>query len=175
MGTLVSDLLTLAQLEGSARPHADRWVPLAPLLAQVAADAKLLSAGRHTLSFAAGVDAQIAGAQPELLSAVTNLLSNAVRYTPGGGRVDLTWKLMADGAGEIAVTDTGPGIAREHLPRLTERFYRVDAGRSRQLGGTGLGLAIVKHIVNRHRGALTIDSEPGRGSVFTVHLPAAEG
>jgi len=173
MGTLVSDLLTLAQLEGSARPHADRWVPLAPLLAQVAADAKLLSAGRHTLSFAAGVDAQIAGAQPELLSAVTNLLSNAVRYTPGGGRVDLTWKLMADGAGEIAVTDTGPGIAREHLPRLTERFYRVDGSRSRDTGGTGLGLAIVKHVMQRHGGELDIQSEPGQGSTFRLVFPPA--
>ena len=173
MGTLVSDLLTLAQLEGSPRPHADRWVALAPLLAQVAADAKLLSAGRHSLALPAHVEAQIAGAPNELLSAVTNLVNNAVRYTPDGGRIEVTWKLLADGAGEIAVTDTGLGIAREHLPRLTERFYRVDGSRSRDTGGTGLGLSIVKHVVQRHGGELDIQSEPGQGSTFRLVFPAA--
>lgn len=173
MGTLVSDLLTLAQLEGSPRPHADRWIPLAPLLAQVAIDAKLLSAGRHALSFPANVDMQIAGAQNELLSAIENLVNNAVRYTPEGGRIDVTWKVLADGRGEIAVTDTGPGIAREHLPRLTERFYRVDGSRSRDTGGTGLGLSIVKHVVQRHGGELSVQSEVGQGSNFRFLLPAA--
>jgi len=173
MGTLVSDLLTLAQLEGSPRPHADRWVALAPMLAQIEADARVLSAGRHTLVFPSNVEAQIAGAQNELLSGVTNLVSNAVRYTPEGGRIELTWKQLADGAGEIAVTDTGLGIAREHLPRLTERFYRVDGSRSRDTGGTGLGLAIVKHVVQRHGGDLVIDSELGRGSTFRLQFPAA--
>ena len=173
MGTLVSDLLTLAQLEGSPRPHADRWVALTPMLAQIEADARVLSAGRHTLVFPSNTEAQIAGAQNELLSAVTNLVSNAVRYTPEGGRIELTWKHLADGAGEIAVTDTGLGIAREHLPRLTERFYRVDGSRSRDTGGTGLGLAIVKHVVQRHGGELVIDSELGRGSTFRLQFPAA--
>ena len=173
MGTLVSDLLTLAQLEGSPRPHADRWVALAPLLAQVEADARVLSARRHTLVFPSGVDAQIAGVQNELFSAITNLVSNAVRYTPEGGRIELAWRLLADGAGEIAVTDTGPGIAREHLPRLTERFYRVDGSRSRDTGGTGLGLAIVKHVAQRHGGELVIESELGRGSSFRIVFPAA--
>ena len=173
MGTLVSDLLTLAQLEGSPWPHADRWVPLAPLLAQVAIDAKLLSAGRHTLTFPPALDIQIAGAANELLSALTNLVNNAVRYTPEGGRIDVSWKLRPDGAGEIAVADTGLGIAREHLPRLTERFYRVDGSRSRDTGGTGLGLAIVKHVAQRHGGELVIESELGRGSTFRLVLPAA--
>ena len=173
MGTLVADLLTLAQLEGSPWPHADRWVPLAPLLAQAAIDGKLLSAGRHTLAFASNVQAQIAGAPNELLSAFTNLVNNAVRYTPAGGRIDVTWKLLADGAGEIAVIDTGLGIAREHLPRLTERFYRVDGSRSRDTGGTGLGLSIVKHVVQRHGGELDIQSEPGQGSTFRLVFPAA--
>ena len=173
MGTLVADLLTLAQLEGSPRPHADRWVALAPLLAQVAIDAKLLSAGRHVLSFPAQVDAQIAGAPNELQSAITNIVNNAVRYTPEGGRIDVTWKLLGDGSGEIAVADTGPGIAREHLPRLTERFYRVDGSRSRDTGGTGLGLSIVKHVVQRHGGELDIQSEPGQGSTFRLVVPAA--
>ncbi len=173
MGTLVSDLLTLAQLEGSPRPQADRWVPLAPLLAQVATDAKLLSAGRHALALASVADVQIAGAQSELLSAVTNLVSNAVRYTPEGGRIDVSWKLLADGTGELAVADTGLGVAREHLPRLTERFYRVDGSRSRDTGGTGLGLAIVKHVVQRHGGELDIQSELGKGSTFRLVFPAA--
>lgn len=174
MATLVSDLLTLSQLEGSPRPHTDRWVALAPLLAQVEADARVLSARRHTLVFpSSGIDVQIAGAQNELLSAITNLVNNAVRYTPEGGRVELAWKQHADGAGEIAVTDTGLGIAREHLPRLTERFYRVDGSRSRDTGGTGLGLAIVKHVAQRHGGELVIESEVGRGSTFRLVFPAA--
>jgi two-component system phosphate regulon sensor histidine kinase PhoR len=174
MATLVSDLLTLSQLEGSPRPHTDRWVALAPLLAQVEADARVLSARRHTLVFpSSGLEVQIAGAQNELLSAITNLVNNAVRYTPEGGRVELAWKQHADGAGEIAVTDTGLGIAREHLPRLTERFYRVDGSRSRDTGGTGLGLAIVKHVVQRHGGELVIESELGRGSTFRLVFPAA--
>ena len=173
MGALVSDLLTLAQLEGSPRPNADRWLALKPLLAQVEVDARALSSGRHTLVFAADVDAQIAGAQNELHSAITNLVNNAVRYTPEGGKIELSWRVQSDGSGEIAVADTGPGIAREHLPRLTERFYRVDGSRSRDTGGTGLGLSIVKHVVQRHGGELDIQSELGKGSVFRLVFPAA--
>jgi two-component system phosphate regulon sensor histidine kinase PhoR len=173
MQTLVSDLLTLAQLEGSPRPTADRWVPLGPLLAQVEADARALSGGKHTIGVARPGEVQVAGAQAELLSAVTNLVNNAVRYTPEGGRIDVRWQVLPDGTGELSVADTGPGIAREHLPRLTERFYRVDGSRSRDTGGTGLGLSIVKHVVQRHGGALDIQSEPGKGSCFRLLLPAA--
>ena len=173
MGTLVSDLLTLAQLEGSPRPTADRWSPLKPMLAQVEADAVALSAGRHTLSVMRDVEAQIAGAASELQSALINLVNNAVRYTPDGGRIDVSWRILGDGAGEIAVTDTGPGIAREHLPRLTERFYRVDGSRARDTGGTGLGLSIVKHVAQRHGGELDIQSELGKGSSFRLIFPAA--
>ena len=173
MGTLVGDLLTLAKLEGSPHPAADHWVPLQPLLAQVDVDARQLSAGRHQLVFPAHVAAEIAGAQAELLSAITNLVSNAVRYTPQGGRIELRWDVQADGSGVIAVSDTGSGIAREHLPRLTERFYRVDGSRSRDTGGTGLGLAIVKHVIQRHGGELDIRSEVGKGSCFRLMLPAA--
>jgi two-component system phosphate regulon sensor histidine kinase PhoR len=173
MQMLVSDLLTLAQLEGSPRPTADRWVALAPLLTQVEADARALSAGRHTIGVARAAEVQIAGAQAELLSAVTNLVNNAVRYTPEGGRIDVNWNVLPDGTGELSVIDTGPGIAREHLPRLTERFYRVDGSRSRDTGGTGLGLSIVKHVVQRHGGELDIQSEPGKGSCFRLLLPAA--
>jgi two-component system phosphate regulon sensor histidine kinase PhoR len=174
MQVLVSDLLTLAQLEGGPRPPADRWLALGPLLQRVAADARSLSAGRHTLVLAdmpaGGVE--LAGLEAEVHSAVANLVNNAVRYTPAGGRIDITWLPRADGSGELEVRDSGIGIAREHLPRLTERFYRVDGSRSRETGGTGLGLSIVKHVMQRHGGALDIDSEPGKGSRFRLLWPA---
>ena len=173
MGTLVNDLLTLAQLEGNPRPAADRWVDVDALLARVESDARALSAGRHTLTFAGPAGAEIAGEQPELLSALTNVVNNAIRYTPAGGRIDVSWRVLGDGAGELAVADTGPGIARAHWPRLTERFYRVDGSRARETGGTGLGLSIVKHIVQRHGGELIVESEVGKGSVFRLHFPAA--
>jgi two-component system, OmpR family, phosphate regulon sensor histidine kinase PhoR len=173
MGTLVSDLLTLAQLEGSPRPTAERWVAVAPLMAQVETDAKVLSAGRHRFSFVGASGLQLAGAEPELLSAIANLVNNAVRYTPAEGSIDVAWRVRPDGSGELSVTDTGPGIAREHLPRLTERFYRVDGSRSRDTGGTGLGLSIVKHVAQRHGGELDIQSEPGKGSCFRLTFPAA--
>ena len=173
MQTLVNDLLTLAQLEGSPRPAADRWVALAPLLRQVESDALALSAGRHAIAFADAAGVELAGAQSELLSAIHNLVSNAVRYTPEGGRITLGWQRAPDGGGELSVADSGVGIAREHIPRLTERFYRVDGSRSRDTGGTGLGLAIVKHVVQRHGAELQIDSEPGKGSRFRIVFPAA--
>ena len=173
MQALVSDLLTLAQLEGSPRPNADRWVGAQALLQRVLGDASALSNGRHELLLEAGPAAELAGVEAELLSAVANLANNAVRYTPEGGRIVLSFGLLADGSGEISVRDTGPGIAREHLPRLTERFYRVDGSRNRDTGGTGLGLSIVKHVAQRHGGELKIDSEVGKGSRFRVALPAA--
>jgi two-component system phosphate regulon sensor histidine kinase PhoR len=173
MQTLVGDLLTLAQLEGSPRPSPDRWVPLKRLLDVVEADARALSAGRHEIVFQAVDGVQLAGADTELQSAIGNLVSNAVRYTPEHGRIELGWKLLANGAGEISVSDTGIGIEKDHLPRLTERFYRVDGSRSRDTGGTGLGLSIVKHVVQRHGGELDIQSEPGRGSTFRLVFPAA--
>lgn len=173
MQTLVGDLLTLAQLEGSPRPAADRWVSLQKILAQARADAEALSSGRHVLTFDGADGAQIAGAESELLSAISNLVNNAVRYTPSGGNVDVIWTIRADGAGELEVRDSGIGFAREHIPRLTERFYRVDGSRSRDTGGTGLGLSIVKHVTQRHGGELEIDSEPGKGSTFMLVFPAA--
>ncbi len=116
---------------------------------------------------------EVAGQPTELLSALTNLVSNAVRYTPEGGAVSVSWARMTDGRGVFSVTDSGIGIAREHLPRLAERFYRVDGSRSRETGGTGLGLSIVKHVVQRHDGELQIESELGRGSTFRLVLPPA--
>ena len=172
MQALVGDLLTLAQLEGSPRPGADRWVSVDALLQRAQSDALALSAGRHTILVRGAADAELAGSEAELFSAVGNLVNNAVRYTPDGGQVTLAWLLRADGVGEIEVRDTGLGIAREHLPRLTERFYRVDGSRSRDTGGTGLGLAIVKHVAQRHGGEIDISSELGKGSSFRLLFPA---
>ncbi len=172
MQALVGDLLTLAQLEGSPRPGADRWLALTPLLQRALADAVALSAGRHTVTARAGVELELAGTESELLSAVSNLLGNAVRYTPEGGHIELAWSRLDDGRCVIEVSDTGTGIAREHLPRLTERFYRVDGSRSRDTGGTGLGLSIVKHVVQRHGGEIDIQSELGKGSNFRLLFPA---
>ena len=173
MSTLVADLLTLAQLEGGATPAADSWVGLAELIDGIAAEADALSNGRHRLDFCGAPGIEIAGVRGELHSAISNLVSNAIRHTPEGGRIAVAWKLRDDGAGEIAVEDSGAGIGREHLARLTERFYRVDESRSRASGGTGLGLAIVKHVIQRHGGELEVTSEPGRGSAFRLVLPAA--
>jgi two-component system phosphate regulon sensor histidine kinase PhoR len=183
MQALVADLLTLAQLEGSPRPPADRWVPVANLMMQARADAQALSAGAHSLEFVGetqGIDAagnpsawELAGSVHELQSALGNLVSNAVRYTPARGLIRISWRVREDGAGEFEVSDTGPGIAREHLSRLTERFYRVDSGRSRDAGGTGLGLAIVKHVMQRHGGEVRIESELGQGSRFRLVFPPA--
>jgi two-component system phosphate regulon sensor histidine kinase PhoR len=173
MQMLVGDLLTLAQLEGSPRPAPDRWVGVDGLMAQIEADARALSAGRHVLSFDVEPGGQVAGNQTELSSAVGNLMTNAVRYTPDGGAIGVTWLVRPDGSGQFEVTDTGIGIEREHLPRLTERFYRVDGSRSRETGGTGLGLSIVKHVVQRHGGELDVQSEPGKGSRFRLVLPPA--
>ena len=171
MQALVADLLTLAQLEGSPRPAADRWLPVRDLMTRTQIDATSLSAARHQLVFSGGGDAELAGSDAELLSALGNLVSNAVRYTPEGGRIEVQWSWRADGGGELIVSDSGPGIAREHLARLTERFYRVDGSRSRDTGGTGLGLAIVKHVVQRHGGEIDIQREVGKGSRFKLVFP----
>ena len=173
MQTLVSDLLTLAQLEGSRRPPSDRWVAVSKLLGQAHADAAALSMGRHQFTVTDVDAAQLAGTESELMSAVGNLVTNAVRYTPEGGRIGVGWRMRDDGSGEITVSDTGIGVAREHIPRLTERFYRVDGSRSRETGGTGLGLSIVKHVVQRHGGELDVQSEPGKGSSFSLVFPPA--
>lgn len=173
MQALLTDLLALAQLEGSPRPPADQWTAVDGLMKQVRADGEALSAGRHDLHFHLEAHGEIAGSVSELLSAVGNLVGNAVRYTPDGGRIDVSWRIRPDGAGEIDVVDTGVGIEREHLPRLTERFYRVDSSRSRDTGGTGLGLSIVKHVIQRHGGEIDIESQPGKGSRFRLVLPAS--
>ena len=177
MQTLVSDLLTLSRLEGSPFPDANEWMTTSALLAQCEQEARALSVvlapQGHQLEFDAGPACEIAGVQTELYSAMSNLVTNAVRYTPEGGQVRVSWTLHSDGRGEFQVKDKGPGIAPEHLPRLTERFYRIDRSRSRETGGTGLGLAIVKHVAQRHGAELHIDSQPGHGSCFSIVFPAA--
>ena len=144
--------------------------------ARRARETAALSAGKHRISLEAAGEYDLLGAESELASAFVNLASNAVRYTPAGGEIRLRWRSgsqIADGGAEFSVEDTGIGIDPEHLPRLTERFYRVDRGRSRETGGTGLGLSIVKHALARHQATLSIDSAPGKGSRFTARFPAA--
>ena len=177
MQTLVNDLLTLSRLEGSPSPGVSEWTTTNSLFVQVGQEARALSALNapqgHQFTFEPGQACEIAGIQSEICSAMSNLVSNAVRYTPERGVIRVAWTMLADGRGEFRVEDSGPGIAPEHLPRLTERFYRVDRSRSRESGGTGLGLAIVKHVAQRHGAELRIESRLGQGSRFAIVFPAA--
>jgi len=168
---LIEDLLTLSALESSVLPARERLFDVEKLLAPVLEEARLLSDGRHRIELRIERPAKLLGDERELASAFGNLVSNAIRYTPPGGSIDLVWSAR-DGEGAFGVIDTGIGIAAHHLPRLTERFYRADTSRSRDTGGTGLGLAIVKHVLTRHQGRLEVQSAPGRGSRFSAILPA---
>jgi two-component system phosphate regulon sensor histidine kinase PhoR len=170
MQRLVDDLLTLSTLESEESPLRETEFAIVPLLLALSADAKALSAGRHEIALTINHAATVRGSRDELASAFGNLISNAVRYTPDRGRIALDWRVSANG-GEFSVADTGIGIAAEDIPRVTERFYRIDRSRSRATGGTGLGLAIVKHVLMRHQGELRIESEPEQGSCFTARLP----
>ncbi len=171
MQCIVQDLLTLSSIESAPPPDND-IVDMANLIDKLRREAEALSAGRHTIVVDSDSRGDLCGSEPELISALTNLVTNAVRYTPPGGKITLSWKSSPQGA-EFAVQDTGPGIDAKHIPRLTERFYRVDRGRSRDSGGTGLGLAIVKHSLNRHQAQLDIKSEVGVGSRFAARFPAS--
>ena len=171
MGRLVGDLLLLASLERAADRLDESAIELQPLLESLVYEARALSGGRHAISLEFEGPPKLLAVPAEIESAVRNLVTNAVRYTPDGGTVTVSWRVRDD-EGWLAVRDTGIGISTEHLPRITERFYRVDRSRSRDTGGTGLGLAIVKRIANRHHASLRIDSEPGKGSVFTLRFPA---
>ncbi|AGW91138.1 phosphate regulon sensor histidine kinase PhoR [Cupriavidus sp. DF5525] len=170
MQSIVEDLLALARLESDEQAPGNDIVPVQAMVAHLRHDAEALSQGRHQVSAEIDTTVGLRGAETELLSALGNLVSNAVRYTPDGGRITmrLGWE---DGHAVFSVADTGLGIAPEHIPRLTERFYRVDRSRSRDTGGTGLGLAIVKHVLSRHHADLRVTSEVGRGSVFRVIFP----
>ena len=171
MQRIVEDLLALSTLESSPEPSLEERVNVHGLLARIKADADALSGGRHHVTLDAMEGFDIAGAESEIASAFGNLASNAVRYTPEGGTVRLIWR-NSDAGAEFTVEDTGVGIEPQHIARLTERFYRVDRGRSRETGGTGLGLAIVKHALMRHQATLDIQSEPGKGSRFSARFPA---
>ena len=171
MQRLVDDLLTLSALEATKGPREDA-IDATALLNRIEETARHLSDGRHALTFSIDPDLVVLGSENELTSAFVNLVTNAIRYTPAGGRVDVRWRLLPDHGAALTVVDSGIGIPAQDLPRITERFYRVDRGRSRQSGGTGLGLAIVKHVLTRHQGPLSVESEVGRGSTFTATLPA---
>ena len=181
MQSLVDDLLTLSRLEGSPIPGFTNSTVLSHLVEACQSEAqqlsKLLFQEKISQVIVFEIDPVIQnylllGEPRELQSALSNLVSNAVRYTPQGGRIDVHTFLSADGNLNLQVKDTGPGIAPEHLPRLTERFYRVDRSRSRESGGTGLGLAIVKHVMQRHGGQLQITSIAGQGSCFNLVFPS---
>ena len=170
MQTIVQDLLTLSSIESAPPPRND-VIDMASLIDKLRRDGEALSGGRHTIVVEGDGYGDLRGSEPELVSALGNLVTNAVRYTPSGGTIRIRWHATAQGA-EFSVEDTGIGIPAEHIPRLTERFYRVDRGRSRDSGGTGLGLAIVKHSLNRHQAQLEITSTPGAGSRFAARFPA---
>jgi two-component system phosphate regulon sensor histidine kinase PhoR len=166
---LVEDLLTLSALESSPPPPMEDPVPMKSLVERLGAEARALSGGRHRIEVEAEEGVDLVGSEKELASAFGNLVSNAIRYTPEKGLVAIRWMRSEEGA-EFSVEDTGIGIQPEHIPRLTERFYRVDRGRSRETGGTGLGLAIVKHALSRHGAQLHVRSEPGAGSTFSARF-----
>lgn len=173
MRSILEDLLTLSGLENSDEPGIDESVVIAmpKLVDDVVREGMALSRGRHEITMHAE-DLSLIGQPEEIRSACMNLVSNAVRYTPEGGRIEVRWERAGTGA-RFSVKDTGIGIEAKHIPRLTERFYRADKGRSRATGGTGLGLAIVKHVLRRNGGELEIASTPGKGSTFSMHFPEA--
>ncbi len=172
MQRLIEELLTLSALETGAPAQVDEAVDAVELVEEVVRETELLSAGRHEVRLVLEGGGALLGSGKELHSAFSNLASNAVRYTPAGGHIEIGWRTSEEGGGgEFWVQDDGIGIDPVHIPRLTERFYRVDRGRSRETGGTGLGLAIVKHILTRHQGELTVNSELGKGSRFAMRFP----
>jgi two-component system phosphate regulon sensor histidine kinase PhoR len=165
MGQIVEDLLALSRLEVQER-LTDEHVAMSLLLATLRKEAEALSQGRHAIVVRKESERDLLGSPKELHSALSNLVSNAVRYTPAEGRIEILWRDEPNGGARFAVTDTGYGIPASHLPRLTERFYRVSSSRSRETGGTGLGLSIVKHVLALHQARLEVQSEPGKGSTF---------
>ena len=170
MLAIIKDLLELSRLETEAREAPFAPVDVPGLLQRIQCDALALGHGPRDVVVEIKDQVWVMGSESELFSAFSNLVFNAMRYTPDSGRVTMRWWAEEDGV-RLSVTDTGVGIASEHLPRLTERFYRVDRSRNRDSGGTGLGLAIVKHVLQRHDADLEVESEPGEGSIFTCHFP----
>jgi two-component system, OmpR family, phosphate regulon sensor histidine kinase PhoR len=172
MTAIVQDLLELSRLEAADRVAESEPIDVGELLARLRSDLMMRVPAAVEVRLQLDSAARLLGEPAQLHSAFANLLDNAAKYTPAGGIITVRWWSDEQG-GHLAVTDTGIGIAPEHLPRLTERFYRVDPGRSRASGGSGLGLAIVKHVLQRHGGSLQIESEEGRGSTFTCQFPPA--
>lgn len=174
MQSLVNDLLSLSRLESKDEQESEppEVVNMAKLVASLAEDGVALSRGRHTIDTDISCNQAVLGQVDELRSACLNLVTNAVRYTPDGGKIEISWRYDPKEESAIfAVQDNGIGIDAEDIPRLTERFYRVDKSRSREKGGTGLGLAIVKHVAIRNHCRLDIQSEPGKGSTFSLFFP----
>ncbi len=171
MTDIVGGLLDLSRLDAATQEAGNDDIDVPALLAVLRKD--VLARGKHPqVRVELNSQAHLAGEQSEVLSAFSNLVDNAVKYTPASGTVRLIWEVDGKGDARFSVVDTGPGIAPEHLPRLTERFYRVDPGRARNAGGTGLGLAIVKHVLQHHGASLEIDSKSGAGSRFTCVFPS---
>ena len=169
MRHIVSDLLVLATLEGDGKLPSDQMIDMRAVIQHLQDDAASLSGGRHHISFETDEGLTVTGVETEILSALGNLVTNAIRYTPDGGKIHVDWHAVG-GSAVFSVTDSGLGIPAVDIPRLTERFYRVDRSRSRDTGGTGLGLAIVKHVLQRHDAQLEVKSEVGRGSKFIVRF-----
>ncbi len=167
---LIEDLLTLSRLESASHLLGEKRIDVQVLLNDLYHEAESLSAGRHVIKLNVVPETHLLGNEDELRSAFGNLVSNAIRYTPDEGEVTLNWH-VSNGQAIFSVQDSGIGIGRKYIPRLTERFYRVDSSRSRETGGTGLGLAIVKHVLNRHQARLKIESKVGEGSCFKVLFP----
>ncbi|MDG2293714.1 MAG: ATP-binding protein, partial [Methylophilaceae bacterium] len=167
---IIEDLLTLSRIESNNEVPSITAINMSTLLKMILNDANGLSNGKHDITLNVEESLDIKGNREELLSAFTNLVSNAVRYTPANGKISIDWQLKNHQA-VFSVTDSGIGIEEQYIARLTERFYRVDNGRSRETGGTGLGLAIVKHILTRHKAKLEIKSTLGKGSTFSIIFP----
>ena len=172
MRLLIDDLLTLSHIESNVQAPENIEIDMPSLLNMVINDAKALSQGKHQIIANIDPHLNLLGAAGELQSAMSNLISNAIRYTPTGGEIKVKWELSNNQA-IFSVSDNGIGIEQKHIDRLTERFYRVDRSRSRETGGTGLGLSIVKHILTRHQAKLEINSELGVGSTFSEVFPKA--
>ena len=172
MKGLLEDLLTLSQLENVRNQVHEEIIDVVDLLKEIYQETESIDSGRHHINSELNTDIKLLGSKSELRSVFSNLINNAIKYTPDEGTVTLKWEILGDGRGVFSVQDNGIGISSEHIPRLAERFYRVDLSRSRATGGTGLGLAIVKHALNRHQAELKIVSEIGKGSCFSAQFPS---
>jgi len=170
MNAIVHDLLELSKLESADKDAGEELVDVSGMLALIRKEVLALPVRPKDVILKLDSSAKLLGEEAEIHSVFSNLVANAVKYTPADGLIEIRWSVDTAG-GHLAVRDTGIGIAAEHIPRLTERFYRVDPGRARQHGGSGLGLAIVKHALQRHGARLEIQSEEGAGSTFTCHFP----